>query len=98
MRTLHRVCVILIAIGMVNFVLFVGISLLIGGDALNGKEAGGHYYLDSHGRLTEVSRPVFLYSKVHAISSAIGIPLAMLASLVYYATGGRRYPGRPEQP
>ena len=49
-----------------NFAAFAIISGFIGGDALSGHIVDGHYYLRSHGKLTEVSREVFTYSLWHA--------------------------------
>jgi hypothetical protein len=71
-------------------VIFVVIALIIGGDAISGHETAGHYYLANHGKLTEVSRMVFVYSKIHATSLVITHPLAMIAGIVYSATGGKR--------
>lgn len=70
------------AIGMValiNFASFVIIAQYIGGDAVNGHPSGGHYFLASHGRLTEVSRAVFEYSRWHTISLFVTHSLAFLA-------------------
>ncbi|MGC1376818.1 MAG: hypothetical protein WA821_11365, partial [Anaerolineales bacterium] len=68
MKTFHKVCEILFWVAFINFFLFVIISVFLGGDALNGKVVDGHYYLASHGQLTEVSYLVFMYSKAHALS------------------------------
>lgn len=61
-----------------NFVVFVVVAFAIGGDAVNGKTVGGHFYLASHGKLTEVSEAVFTYSLWHVRSVFITHPLAML--------------------
>lgn len=50
-----------------NFVLFVALSMYLGGDALNGKIQDGHHFLGSHGKYTEVSYEVFTYSKIHTV-------------------------------
>ena len=63
-------------------------GVLIGGDALNGTVENGQYYLGGGGKHTEVNWFVFTYSKLHAISVLITHLLAILASLVYWATGG----------
>jgi len=75
---------------MINFVVFVIIALLIGGDAINGNETAGHYYLSNKGKLTELGYYVFTYSKIHTISLFITHPLAIIASIVYSVTGGKR--------
>jgi hypothetical protein len=59
----------IVAIGAINFIAFAIIASHLGGDALNGKVEYGHYYLMEHGRYTEVSRNVWIYSRIHAISA-----------------------------
>ncbi len=66
-------------VAMINFIAFMIISVKIGGDAISGKAEQGHYYLSEHGRETEVSYPVYLYSYIHTISVLITHPLALLA-------------------
>ena len=55
-------------IAIINFVAFIIIAQIIGGDALNGKIIIGHYFLWNKGRLTEVPEWEFRYSQIHAIS------------------------------
>jgi hypothetical protein len=93
----HRALQIVSVVGIANFLLFVAIAGAIGGDALNGTGAGGRYYLDSHGQKTEVSRAVFVYSQVHAVSAFAGIILSMVAEVAYRATGGPHTPDRPRK-
>jgi hypothetical protein len=69
----------IIPLAAVNFVVFIGVAMSIGGDALNGSCADGHYYLASHGRLTEVSAGVFHYSEVHAVVTLLLHFAAMIA-------------------
>ena len=88
MKIFHRVCEIIFQIAIINFILFVIIALIIGGDAVNGKAEGGQYYLANHGQLTEVNYFVFMYSKLHVYSIFITHPLAMLAGFLYWITGG----------
>jgi hypothetical protein len=64
--------------GLANFAAFIVGSLYLGGDALSGKAVAGHYFLSSHGYLTEISRATFTYSEWHARSVFITHPLAML--------------------
>jgi hypothetical protein len=73
-RSLVAVCILC---GL-NFVVFVVIAMAIGGDAVNGKVVGGHFYLANHGRRTEVSEAVFTYSRWHVYSLIVTHPLAML--------------------
>ena len=55
-------------IAVVNFLSAVLIAQFIGGDAFNGFEKAGRYFLRNHGALTEVSRAVFTYNRCHWIS------------------------------
>ena len=64
-------------LGLVNFGLYVLVAIFIGGDAINGHEDGGRYFLANHGQLTEVSHAVFLYSRVHTYVLWVTILLAM---------------------
>lgn len=61
-RWLFRACIV--AGG--NFALFAAITFASGGDALNGEEKGGRYFLGSHGRYTEVAKSFYYFSYIHA--------------------------------
>jgi hypothetical protein len=63
-------------LALVNFLVFVAVAVPLGGDALNGTVRDGHYYLMQHGRYTEVSRPVFIYSAIHTLSLFVRHPWA----------------------
>jgi hypothetical protein len=63
-----------------NFVIFWSVAVWCGGDALNGKIVAGHYFVGSHGRYTEVTKAFFDYSRLHALSATITMPLAMLCA------------------
>jgi hypothetical protein len=54
--------------------------LLIGGDAVNGHERDGHYFVANHGRYTEVSYPVFLYSRIHVYTVWCSWPFVMISA------------------
>lgn len=75
-----------VILGLLNFLIFVTVACYLGGDALNGKVEEGRYYLFGvravAGRkvYTEVSAPVFLYSKWHAYSVLISWPFVMVAA------------------
>ena len=68
-RLLFRV----ITLAVVNSFSFYAVTLCLGGDALNGKSGKGIYYLGSYGKTiaVEVSRGVYVYSQIHAISAVI---------------------------
>lgn len=72
---------VLFWIAILNFVVFVAIAVPLGGDALNGTARGGHYYLMQHGIYTEVSRPIFIYSAIHALSLFVTTPVGLVVGL-----------------
>src|ERR1700742_4407143 len=63
---------------LINFFVFIAVSLWLGGDAINGHSGSGHYFLGSHGRVTEVSHDVFVYSWWHTVSVMVTMPLGLL--------------------
>jgi hypothetical protein len=84
-RRLVLVCQAICLIGISNFFVFVAVASYLGGDALNGRVDGEHYYLFGvrseygHKVYTEVSQAVFTYSKWHAYSVLMTWPLVILA-------------------
>ena len=78
-----KICIWIIAIGMVNFLAFtIGYSI-VGGESIRGKitvDANGDrgYYLDSG---KKVSHGVFLYSGIHSISIWLSVAAIMLSML-----------------
>jgi hypothetical protein len=89
---LPAIAVALVIVGFVNFFWFFFESMSIGGDALNGKVVEGHYFVSSHGALTEVDRSTWEWSRIHAISVFITHPLALLG--MAYLVIGRAFPSR----
>jgi len=83
-----KACNTVIAIGMLNFLIFIAAAIYLGGDAVNGKVEGGRYYLfgarTESGRkvYTEVTEPVFTYSRWHVYSIFATWPLVMVAAVV----------------
>jgi len=50
-------------VGYANFIVFIAIAAFFGGV---GAHAGnGHYYLNEHGRVTEVSYIAYLWIRIH---------------------------------
>lgn len=52
-----------------NWMAWFAITFAIGGDAISGKAANGHYYVSSHGVLTEVSAAMFAFSRWHTYAT-----------------------------
>ena len=50
-------------LALLNLAVYVAVAIALGGDAINGHAAAGHYYLSMHGRLTEVTQRVFQFSR-----------------------------------
>jgi hypothetical protein len=91
MKKMSRVrgaCITMIFIGLLNFAVFLAITWHLGGDALNGKASGGHYYVygfqpkTGQKGYTEVSEAVFRYSKWHAYSALVTWGLMIVAGIV----------------
>jgi hypothetical protein len=90
-------CRAILVIGFLNFAVFVAIAYYLGGDAVNGKVEGGRYYLfgvrTESGRkvYTEVSEPVFTYSRWHVYSNFVTWPLVMAAAIASNRAWKRSY-------
>ena len=84
-----RICLLIIVIGLVNFLAYAVVYMSIDGDAMNGcvrsEVVGGHkvlhYYLVKHGDPVEVSRTTWIYSAVHSISIWITVGAVLLSML-----------------
>jgi hypothetical protein len=68
-----------VVLAVVNFLSFAVFAVYLGGDAFSGGVIDGHYFLGYKGRMTEVSRAVFIYSRWHVIS------VFMTHSLAFWA-------------
>jgi hypothetical protein len=64
---------------VVNVFLFLTIWRFVGGDALKGLIKDGHYFLESHGHLTEVPRLVWELSRLHAFTFMLSLPAFFIA-------------------
>src|SRR5712692_3947991 len=78
-------------IACINFIIFWVVGVSIGGDAINGSVEDGKYYLSSHGKKTQVSRELFNYSYIHAISVCITHPSIFVAGFLLYLFGQIRF-------
>src|SRR5262245_54550942 len=45
LETKKALCVVIVVIGIVNFIAYVSIAGYLGGDAVNGHSENGHYFL-----------------------------------------------------
>jgi hypothetical protein len=76
-------------IALINFIVFFVVAMSLGGDACNGTQIDGHYYVANHGHLTEVSLGVYVYSLCHA-TSVVFTHLAALATGYTWLASSRR--------
>jgi hypothetical protein len=97
LATKKRICLVIVLVGMVNFLVFVAIALVIGGDAVNGQQTDGRYFVANHGRYTEVSRPVFLYSRLHVYTVFCSWPFVMISAGLLNWYGRREASARHER-
>jgi hypothetical protein len=88
-RTTHPLVTGAFKVYFVVFVSFVVIAQFIGGDAVNGHAANGHYYLANHGKVTEVGQGVFIYSLCHVALTGISL-LTFIVLTIWF----RLFPGR----
>jgi hypothetical protein len=84
---MERAAKIFVYLVAANFIAFGIASLWFGGDAIEGRVIGGHYFLNYKGHFTEVSRAVFVYSGWHAFSVFITFPLAWIIGLALGTVG-----------
>lgn len=82
---LCRLCIVarrVFLLVWVEFLVFCGTSLLVGGNAMNGKVVGGQSYLGMNGRFTEVSPALFetmqFFEALSLLLFAIGFGAIML--------------------
>jgi len=79
---MQKILRVIALVAMVNFFAFWYGALIIGGDAINGKEDGGKFFVGDHGKYTEVTEGVYRYSRFHALSLFVTHPLGMVAGLI----------------
>ena len=80
-QTKLRLCFITGCLAIANFVAFAIGAAAIGGDAVNGKIDAGSYFVADHGKLTEVSKAKFTYSRIHCYSVWFTHSLAVVSFL-----------------
>ena len=83
-----RIFPVFAIVTILNFLVFYGLSLHLGGDAVNGKRVAGRYYLFGHNwhtgkkGYTEVSRAVYRYSTWHVYSIFVTYAVMIAGALV----------------
>jgi hypothetical protein len=83
----------LFAIALLNFLLFAFSDLLLNGNAAQGIVRSRHYFLAARRQLTEVSRPIFIYSQWVTYSVLVTFPLGLASAVLLRLQNGGRSVG-----
>ena len=81
MNKLRQILFLIVYLATLNFVLFFGSSLVLGGSSLDSKIEAGHYFVGDHGSYTEVWWPIYALSWLQGVSVCVSWPVVMLAML-----------------
>ena len=83
-KSLRILCIAIMVVGALNLVAFFVHSQQLGGDALNGRQTNGQFYVSDHGRETQVSERAWRLNRWHALSLIVTHALLMgaLATLL----------------
>lgn len=81
---MKRLAYLLVTLGVLNFLIFMTVSTMLGGSAPNGKMEGGKYFLGSHGDYTEVPQSTYEYSRLHANSLHVTHPLIIIGGFILF--------------
>ena len=81
-RALTIISTMLFALAIVNFIAFSTTSSRLGGSAMNGYAADGHYFVGSHGAYTEVSAETWQRNLLHGRSVGVTHTLAIASVLL----------------
>lgn len=71
-------------IAFANFLLFMIMSIVVGGDSLNGFEKDGEYFVSDHGKYTQVDIFTWYLSRTLGLGALVFIPLAITLKFGYY--------------
>jgi len=96
-ETEKRICTIVFFVAIINFFAFIVGTIVLGGDAVNGKAEGGHYYVSNHGKLVEVSPAAFTYSRIHCYAVWTTHPLGIFCVWLL-ARREKQIPRKPKPP
>src|SRR5580765_6651955 len=73
-----RILFPVMAVAAINFTAAFVFSLLIGGDAPNGCIINERYYVQDHGKKTEVTKGIWIANYVHTLSGLAGIGIVFI--------------------
>ncbi len=88
----QRICKMVCKIALINFASFFIISLILGGDALQGFTSDGHYYLKDHGKVKETYAFIWYFSMLHGYSMFITHISCLFAAMIYKSSKDEKKP------
>ncbi len=74
-------------LGIAIILFFIVFSFFIKGDALSGYTDAGRYFVSNHGDVTEVSKTIWILSKISGILFIVFIPLTPIGCYIIYTVG-----------
>jgi hypothetical protein len=74
----YKIIQIFVTFLIISFLVFWVISVIFGGEAVNGKIEDGRYYFGSHGKYTEVSRAAYVASAGYVMIMEVIVGIGML--------------------
>src|SRR3954447_23816049 len=77
-------------VAALNFASFWLVAATHGGDATNGYQENGRYFVAQHGQHTEVSRAFWIYSYYHGLSIWVTHATVFIALAVYLRRANSR--------
>ncbi|PZO15739.1 MAG: hypothetical protein DCF25_13190 [Leptolyngbya foveolarum] len=84
------ICITVIAVGVVIFLAFLAASARLGGDALNGYQENGRYYVADHGEVAAVSERAWRLNRLQGRSLYVTHPLLLIA--MFYLIANDLFP------
>lgn len=83
MKKNTKFCIISVVMMYLNCIILGMMEELIGGNATNGKiEAGVCYVVNAEGVITEVTKPVFIFSYVFTCVTALSIVVGFFSVII----------------
>lgn len=86
----------IVLFGVINFMAFMAFCMNIGGSSGNGGIRDGRYFVNEHGKETEVSALIFELNQTHGRLLWITHPMAMIGMLIL-VTGSSGDRGRSDK-
>jgi hypothetical protein len=65
---------ITVILTIINLISIMAGYVILGGDAYTGEEKENKYFVNSHGKYTEVTRAQWIYSYIHCLLFFVNVP------------------------